>query len=165
MAVSLPPSQQRNIEFFNTLFGGLGGLPPPYTRKIDLVDGRREIPMKVLCLGYSRTGTLSMYTALQMLGYKPYHMAEAIKNARVDLECWVEGVEAKMQGKGKEWGREEFDKLTGRCDVCRSVVDWIWCGANLLAGYPGYSEYSVRGGDDCGVPGCEGDFDGATGGR
>ncbi len=78
--------------------------------------------MKVLCLGYSRTGTFSLYTALKMLGYHPYHMAEALKNADVDLECWRSAVEAKLLGKGKgegeQWGREEFDKLTGRCDVC-----------------------------------------------
>jgi Sulfotransferase domain len=117
MAVPLPPSQQRNITFMQTRLGRFQNLPPPYVRKIDLVDGRREKPMKILCLGYSRTGTMSLYTALRMLGYHPYHMAEAIRNADVDLECWNEGVEAKLLGKGKKWGREEFDKLTGKCDV------------------------------------------------
>lgn len=47
-------------------------------------------------------------------------MAEAVKNADVDLVCWADGVESKILGKGKEWGKEEFDKLTGHCDVCRS---------------------------------------------
>ena len=46
-------------------------------------------------------------------------MAEATKNANVDLPCWLEGIEAKSAGKGKPWGREEFDKLTGNYDVSR----------------------------------------------
>lgn len=95
-------------------------------RKIDLVDGKREIPMKLLCLGYSRTGTMSLFTALQILGYKPYHMAETAKNADVDMPCWIEGIEAKYIGKGKPWGREEFDKLTGRFDV-RQASHTGWC--------------------------------------
>jgi Sulfotransferase domain len=118
------------------MVGHASGLPGPYTRKIDLVDGKREIPMKILCLGYSRTGTLSLYTALQMLGYRPYHMAEAIQNADVDMPCWAEGIEAKLLGKGKPWGREEFDKLTGKHDVRRqshslSTVE-AHCGQAVL---------------------------------
>ncbi len=122
MAVPLPPSRQHNIEFMNTAIGKALGSPPPYTRKIDLVDGKREVPMKVLCLGYSRTGTFSLFTALHMLGYNPYHMAEVIKNADVDIPCWIEGIEAKFHGKGKPWGKEEFDKLTGRHDVRQRPV-------------------------------------------
>jgi Sulfotransferase domain len=119
MAVAMAPSRQRNISFFNSMAGHVWGLPGRYTRKIDLVDGKREIPMKILCLGYSRTGTLSLYTALQMLGYRPYNMAEAIQNADVDMPCWAEGIEAKLLGKGKSWGRGKFDKLTGKHDVRR----------------------------------------------
>lgn len=123
-------SHQRNVSFCNTLFGVAIGLPPPYIRKIDLVDGRRDIPMKILCLGYSRTGTFSLLTALRMLGYNPYHMVEGMKNADVDLECWVEGVEAKFLGKGKLWGKEEFDKLTGKHDVGRLIC--VFLGWNLI---------------------------------
>jgi hypothetical protein len=117
MAVPLPLSRQHNITFVDTAIGKALGLPPPYVRKIDLVDGRREVPMKILCLGYSRTGTLSLLTALKMLGYNPYHMVEAAKNADIDMPCWIEGLEAKFHGKGKPWGREEFDILTGKFDV------------------------------------------------
>lgn len=117
MAVPLPLSRQHNIEFMNAVIGRAFGLPPPYTRKIDLVDGTRRVPMKILCLGYPRTGTFSLFNALRMLGYNPYHMAEAVKNADIDIPCWIEGLEAKFCGKGKLWGKEEFDKLTGRHDV------------------------------------------------
>ena len=127
MAVPMPLSRQHNITFVNTTIGRTLGLPPPYVRKIDLVDGKREVPMKILCLGYSRTGTFSLYTALKMLGYNPYHMAEAAKNANIDMPCWIEGLDAKFHGKGKPWGREEFDKLTGKFDVRRpGWATWIW---------------------------------------
>lgn len=119
MAVPMPLSRQHNITFVNTAIGRKLGLPPPYVRKIDMVDGKREVPMKILCLGYSRTGTFSLYTALKMLGYNPYHMVEAAKNANIDMPCWIEGLEDKFQGKGKPWGRVEFDKLMGACDVRR----------------------------------------------
>jgi Sulfotransferase domain len=121
MAVPMPIARQHNIEFMNAAIGRAVGLQPPYTRKIDLVEGRRELPMKILCLGYSRTGTLSLYTALKMLGYNPYHMAEASKNASVDFPCWIEGMEAKFLGKGKQWGKQEFDKLTGQHDVSETL--------------------------------------------
>jgi Sulfotransferase domain len=161
----MTPSHQRNVTFCNTMLGHAFNLPLPHTRKIDLVDGHREIPMKVLCLGYSRTGTLSLYTALQKLGYKPYHMAEAIKNADVDLECWQEGVQAKLHGKGKPWGKEDFDKLTGKFDVRGdNQGDWF-IEANRVAGPDGCSQYFLCGGVDCGISGCEGYTHRATGGR
>lgn len=117
MAVPMLPSRRRNITFIETLIAKATGAPGPYIRKIDLVEGRREVPMKVLCLGYCRTGTFSLFTALTMLGYTPYHMAEAVKNAAVDLECWAEGVEETILKNGKPWGRKEFDKLTGNYDA------------------------------------------------
>lgn len=135
MALALPPAQGRNITFLDSFIGHALQLPEPHTRKIDLVDGRRERPMQILCLGYSRTGTFSMYTALQMLGYKPYHMANAIKNGEVDLVCWDEGVRAKVSGKGRQWGVEEFDKLTGKCDALLDVPGILFA-EELIAAYP-----------------------------
>ena len=50
-----------------------------------------------------------MYTALGKLGYKSYHMVEAGKNKHSPY--WLEALTAKVYGKGKEYGLEEFDKL------------------------------------------------------
>ena len=36
--------------------------------------------MKVIVAGFSRTGTMSMQVALQRLGFKTYHMFEALGN-------------------------------------------------------------------------------------
>ena len=51
--------------------------PHPVTgRLIDSHPGVRTRPMKVLVLGSSRTGTVSIMAALEQLGYNPYHMAK-----------------------------------------------------------------------------------------
>ena len=38
-----------------------------------------------------------------------------------DTELWVEALEAKYEGKGKPYGRQEFDALLGHCMVWRSL--------------------------------------------
>jgi hypothetical protein len=68
---------------------------PLRARPIDRDNGTRTKPMRVLVLGLSKTGTFvgalssgwdfafmltkfqALYTALQKLGYTPYHMTEA----------------------------------------------------------------------------------------
>lgn len=74
--------------------------------------------MQVLCFGHSRTGTLSLMAALQQLGYTPYHMTIAMDYPSRDLPLWIEALEAKYEGKGKPWGKEEFKKVLGDFDVC-----------------------------------------------
>lgn len=45
--------------------------------------------MKIIGAGYSRTGTMSMKSALAKLGYRSYHMEEAVMNfERGDLDNW-----------------------------------------------------------------------------
>ncbi|KAI9721693.1 MAG: hypothetical protein M1828_005061 [Chrysothrix sp. TS-e1954] len=82
---------------------------------------QRTRPMRVLCLGQSRTGTMSMYTALTDLGYKPYHMIEALKNPAHDFPLWEEGLNAKFQGQGKPWGLREFDVMLGNFDALLDI--------------------------------------------
>lgn len=56
-----------------------------------------------------------MFTALNKLGYKSYHATEVTQN--LHLVEWNEGLEAKVTGNGKPFGREEFDKLLGSYSV------------------------------------------------
>jgi hypothetical protein len=50
--------------------------------------------------------------ALGLLGYKGiYHMREVFKNQHGPY--WISALEAKYEGKGKPFGREEFDKFLG----------------------------------------------------
>lgn len=59
--------------------------------------------MKVIVAGFSRTGTMSMQVALQRLGYKTYHMFEALGNfAKGHIDMWNN----LMEGKGEmDWQR------------------------------------------------------------
>lgn len=109
----------------------------PHTgRYIDACPKRpRTRPMRILCLGMARTGTLSTYTALNKLGYHTYHMSEVMKRPRTNLSLWSEAYEAKYDGKGKAWGREEFDKMLGDYDALLDVP-CIAFVEELVAAYP-----------------------------
>lgn len=91
--------------------------------------------MKVLCLGSSRTGTMSILTALNQLGFRVYHMSEAIKTPRTSFGCWIEGIKAKFHGEGRPFGREEFDKLMGDYDA-GADVPFATFGVELIEAYP-----------------------------
>ena len=50
--------------------------------------------------------------ALEMLGFGAiYHMREVRKNGHTAM--WIEALEAKFEGKGKQYGKEEWDTLMG----------------------------------------------------
>ncbi|KAF5549687.1 hypothetical protein FPHYL_9587 [Fusarium phyllophilum] len=88
--------------------------PHPITgRLIDSYPVTRTNPMRVLCLGQSRTGTTALFTALKQLGYTPYHMSLSLRSSKTNLGLWREALDPKFYGKGKPWGREEFDKILG----------------------------------------------------
>ncbi|KAI7208535.1 hypothetical protein KC333_g9106 [Hortaea werneckii] len=67
-------------------------------QNIDRSLATRTVPLQVLCLGYSRTGTLSMHRALTLLNYpNPYHFSSMLDNV---LECdlWMQALRAKFYG-------------------------------------------------------------------
>ncbi|KAK6856535.1 NAD dependent epimerase/dehydratase [Apiospora arundinis] len=110
--------------------------PHPETgRLIDSHPGTRTRPMQVLCLGMSRTGTMTLFHALQKLGYNPYHMAVAIMSPRTSLSLWGEALRAKFRGEGDGWGRAEFDRLLGDYDSVADVPCNLF-SEELLAAYP-----------------------------
>ena len=110
--------------------------PHPVTgRLIDNHPGKRTVPMRLLVLGMPRTGTMSIFTALEKLGYKPYHMVKAMAAPRSNLTVWKEGLVAKYEGQGDKWGRAEFDKVLGSFDVV-SDVPCICFAEELMAAYP-----------------------------
>ncbi|KAJ8059406.1 hypothetical protein OCU04_012353 [Sclerotinia nivalis] len=81
-------------------------------RKVDALPivAKRALEMQVLCLGLSRTSTMSLQEALNRLGYKTYHCRVAAPT-KGHLPLWLEGFDAKLNGNGKPFGREEFDKI------------------------------------------------------
>jgi hypothetical protein len=65
-----------------------------------------------------------MHAAMTKLGYRTYHMKELVEsqNRKDDhMDCWREAFIAKMYGRGKPYGKEEWDKLLGRYSV-RTVL-------------------------------------------
>lgn len=70
------------------------------------------------CAKSYRTGTLSLYHALRILGYKTYHGAEVMAHGTSHLEIFEEALKAKHFGIGKPYGKAEFDKWFAEYDVC-----------------------------------------------
>ncbi|KAI9714605.1 MAG: hypothetical protein M1828_001142 [Chrysothrix sp. TS-e1954] len=64
-------------------------------QNIDRRHAKRTVPMQVLSLGMSRTGTLTMQRALEILGYpNPYHFSSMYGNI-LDSDMWVLSMQAK----------------------------------------------------------------------
>jgi hypothetical protein len=74
-----------------------------------------------------------MRTALQMLGYSEiYHMQSVLGNP-LEAAMWQEAMDAKFLGKGKKYGRAEWDQLLGHCQVrMRIRPTWIFCLADSV---------------------------------
>lgn len=114
--------------------------------------GKRTVPMKVLMLGMGRTATeckcrLRYYTnysdllaatcaALRLLGINEmYHGWQPLFENPRDNEMWMEAIEAKFDGKGKPYGRAEFDKLLGHCQGVSDMPAIVFA-EELIAAYP-----------------------------
>ncbi|KAI6815739.1 hypothetical protein KC367_g5118 [Hortaea werneckii] len=70
-------------------------------QNIDRSHATRTVVLQVLCLGYSRTGTLSMHRALSLLGYpNPYHFSSILDNV-LDCDLWMRALQAKFYGRGQ----------------------------------------------------------------
>ena len=68
-----------------------------------------------------------MRKALQILGYnETYHGFAPAFETPLDNKMWLDAANAKFKGKGKPFGRKEFDQLLGHCQV------WI-CASHLLS--------------------------------
>lgn len=83
--------------------------------------------MQVIGAGFGRTGTMSLKTALEELGFDPcYHAIELFENPR-HAELWG----AAARGKPVDW-----DELLGDY---QSTVDWPGCAfyKELMEAYPG----------------------------
>ena len=75
----------------------------------------RQVPMQVLALGFPRTGTASMQSALEILGYNhTAHGFDLISHPEIAAP-WMEAIKAKFLNQGKPYGRAEFDALLGHC--------------------------------------------------
>ncbi|KAJ7218446.1 P-loop containing nucleoside triphosphate hydrolase protein [Mycena pura] len=104
-------------------------------KDIDRRGATRKVPMVLLCLGYSRTGTASMRVALELLGYHETNHGFRVMMNPSDREMWTEAINAKFFGKGRLYGRAEWDQLLGHC-MAVADVPHILFAEELVAAYP-----------------------------
>ncbi|PKS08084.1 hypothetical protein jhhlp_005359 [Lomentospora prolificans] len=96
------------------------------SRLVDsLPEPARVRDKKVIVLSRSRMGTFSLYQALAVLGYKPYHMAEALKNGENDLIMMEQAMRCKFLGGGKPYGKPEFDKWLANYDAIIEIPQFF----------------------------------------
>ncbi|KAF2168335.1 hypothetical protein M409DRAFT_21769 [Zasmidium cellare ATCC 36951] len=106
----------------------------PKTTWIDKRGKKREVPMRLLCFGLSRTGTASLRMALWELGYNPHHGFAVFENPP-DATLSNEAMKAKYEGKGKKWTKEEFDALFCDRDATLDQPGNLFV-EELVAAYP-----------------------------
>ncbi|KAF2160509.1 hypothetical protein M409DRAFT_29130 [Zasmidium cellare ATCC 36951] len=103
---------------------------------IDRRTCKREVPLKVIGLGPSRTGTSSLRQALLDLGYADcYHYTALVQENPRDAEMWVEAFQAKFEGKGRPFTREDWDQLLGHCMAIMDTPCTVFY-KELLEAYP-----------------------------
>ncbi|CAK1360307.1 uncharacterized protein RHO25_003616 [Cercospora beticola] len=110
-----------------------------HTTNIDRRQCSRVVPLKVLCLGLSRTGTASLRQALLDLGYSDvYHYAAILNENPRDAEMWNDALDAKYDPSGthkKPFTRKDWDQLLGHCMATTDTPTVIFY-RELLEAYP-----------------------------
>lgn len=87
--------------------------------------------LKVIGAGFGRTGTLSLYTALNQLGFPCYHMFEVLENKanKSHLDFWLKVANGKA-GEQYDW-QQVFANYSATVD---NPACCVW--RELLAAYP-----------------------------
>ncbi|KAJ7062576.1 P-loop containing nucleoside triphosphate hydrolase protein [Mycena amicta] len=107
----------------------------PFRTWIDRRGAKRTVPMQVLVLGFPRTGTASMHSALQILGYHDVHHMFNVLSNPLDADLWHEALEARFEGKGTPYGRAEWDQVLGHCAAVTDAPG-VAFSEDLIAAYP-----------------------------
>lgn len=101
--------------------------------------------MKIIGVGFGRTGTLSTFTALNTLGYRCYHMFEVLENRanKHHLDFWHR-VAHSEPGTQHEWTEvlENYDATVDNptCCVWRELVERYPDAKVILTLHPGGPE-------------------------
>ncbi|KHN97967.1 uncharacterized protein MAM_04356 [Metarhizium album ARSEF 1941] len=98
---------------------------------------KTKAQVKVIVATASRTGTLSVYEAMNILGYKTYHMRECLRKGGLPhMEILMEAVEAQHHHGSsgiKRYSRQDFDKWLAEYDCLVEIPFFI--GSGLLEAY------------------------------
>lgn len=81
--------------------------------KIDRSNAVRTVPMKVLVLGFPKTGSVSTSAALYLLGYDDVYHHNALVENPLDAKMWWRAVNAKFKGEGEFMKRDVRDYFMG----------------------------------------------------
>ncbi|KAE8356070.1 hypothetical protein BDV28DRAFT_7362 [Aspergillus coremiiformis] len=107
------------------------------SREIDrLVQPAAGKKMRLIVASCSRTGTLGLHKALQMLGYTPYHMVDVLFRGREPhIKVMAEGVAAHHNPFSgiRPYETADLDKWIGNCDCLMEIPSYI--GIQSLAAY------------------------------
>ncbi|KAJ6595786.1 P-loop containing nucleoside triphosphate hydrolase protein [Mycena vulgaris] len=100
------------------------------------VAAKRAVPMQVLALGFSRTGTSSLKIALETLGYaRTNHGFDVSLSTVAEKDMWIAAIKAKFYGEGTPFGREEWDRLLGDFQAVTDSPHNLFA-AELISMYP-----------------------------
>ncbi|KAG5996240.1 hypothetical protein E4U43_002896 [Claviceps pusilla] len=106
-------------------------------RYIDrLPEPTNRTPVKVIVATASRTGTLSVYRAMKILGYKPYHMAECCLQGGIPhMQILDEAIRAEYNRFAgiKRYTKADFDKWFAEYDCLVEVPSFL--GPEILKAY------------------------------
>ncbi|KAE8447257.1 hypothetical protein EG329_010951 [Mollisiaceae sp. DMI_Dod_QoI] len=106
-----------------------------HATNIDCSNCTRTVPMKVLVLGLSRTGTSSLRQAFFDLGiFDVYHFSSIVNENPADCKLWIRALEWKLEGKGT-WEKKDWDALLGHCMAISDHPCLTFCD-ELLEAYP-----------------------------
>lgn len=110
---------------------------------VDRRKCERIVPMKILVLGFMRTGSQCVFLsrnrlskcnctdfqyanpmvrsamrhALRHLGYIDTYQMDSVFENPPDCDMWQEAFAAKFHGKGKKYDIKDWDQLLGHCQV------------------------------------------------
>ena len=94
----------------------------------------RDRPMEVLSLGFLRTGTASIRSALLILGYDhTYHGLDSA-DSWDDFVIWEKAADATFYGKGTKLSRREWDEMLGQCRATTDITSYF--AEEMIATYP-----------------------------
>ncbi|KAH8772914.1 hypothetical protein F5883DRAFT_549912 [Diaporthe sp. PMI_573] len=94
-------------------------------RFIDTIESPQNATrMKVIVLSASRSGTLSLYKGLKVLGYNPYHMVEVCAGGLDHFRMFHEYV-LLGQDAVTSYGRPEFDKWFQGFDAICEIPSYV----------------------------------------
>ncbi|GKZ35039.1 hypothetical protein AbraIFM66950_005479 [Aspergillus brasiliensis] len=107
------------------------------SRQVDrLAQPADKKKMRLIVASCSRTGTLGLHEALEMIGYTPYHMIDLmLKGRKPHIKTFTEGIVAhnnRFSGI-KRYETPDLDRWIGSFDCLMEIPSYI--GLRALAGY------------------------------